>query len=49
MKRTSGRAVVNDRDEWCKKDMVTWATEICLLSLVIALWVNVLVYFCSGV
>ena len=32
-------------DDWDKKDMVTWATEICLLSLVVALWINVFIYF----
>ena len=35
-------------DDWNKKDMVTWATEICLLSLVVALWINVFIYFFSG-
>lgn len=36
-------------DDWNKKDMATWATEIALLSVVVALWVNLLVYFFSGV
>lgn len=36
-------------DDWNKKDMVTWATEICLLSLVVALWVNLIIYFFSEV
>lgn len=31
--------------DWDKKDMVTWATEISLLGLVVALWVNVLLIF----
>lgn len=35
-------------DDWNKKDMVTWATEICLLSLMVALWVNVLLIFFGG-
>lgn len=45
MKKTSWRPVVNDRDEWCKKDMSTWATEICLITTVVALWVNLIIYF----
>lgn len=36
-------------DNWDKKDMATWATEIALLSVVVALWVNLLIYFFSGV
>lgn len=40
---------MNDDDEWNKKDMITWATEIALLSVVVALWANLLIYFFSGV
>lgn len=40
---------MDDDDKWGKKDMVTWATEIALLSLVVALWANLLLYFFSGV
>lgn len=36
-------------DDWNKKDMATWAIEIVLLNVVVALWVNLLVYFFSGV
>lgn len=36
-------------DDWNKKGMATWAIEITLLSVVVALWVNLLVYFFSGV
>ncbi len=35
-------------DDWNKKDMVTWAIEVCLLSLVIALWINLLLVFFGG-
>lgn len=39
----------DDWDEWDKKDMATWVTEICLLSTVVALWVNLIIYFFSEV
>ena len=38
----------DDWNGWNKKDMATWGTEICLLSLVVALWVNVLLVFFGG-
>jgi hypothetical protein len=35
-------------DDWNKKDMATWVTQVALLSLVVALWVNVLIAFFGG-
>lgn len=39
----------DDWNKWDKKDMVTWATELALLSVVVALWANLLIYFFSEV
>jgi len=39
----------DDWDKWDKKDMSTWATEIILLSLMVALWATLLLHFFSEV
>lgn len=35
-------------NKWNKKDMAIWATEIALLSVVVALWINILLVLFGG-